>query len=147
MNHCRGKRYTYFLCHLVLNADVLGLEEVLERLLLLAVHISNIFPKKDRSEYLPVDVAELVFAQTTLQTDSDVKCAAGGDSASDTRHRNNRDVLHLNVSRGLGDEHKALIQEVQETLVGLDGTLDAMVTMVAVDGLVLGVINVATGLY
>lgn len=103
--------------------------------------------KKDRSEYLPVDVAELVFAQTTLQTDSDVKCAAGGDSASDTRHRNNRDVLHLNVSRGLGDEHKALIQEVQETLVGLDGTLDAMVTMVAVDGLVLGVINVATGLY
>jgi hypothetical protein len=71
-------------------------------------------------QYVPVDVAKLVLAQATLQADCDIKGAAGGDSASDTRHRNNGDVLHLNVSRWLGDEHEALVQEVQKTFVGLD---------------------------
>lgn len=81
-------------------------------------------------EYVPVDVAELMLAQATLQADCDIKGATGGDSASDTRHRDNGNVLHLNVSRRLGDEHETLVQEVQKTFVGLDRALDTVVAVV-----------------
>lgn len=71
------------------------------------------YPRKKKNiGYLPVDVAKLVLTQTTLQANSDVKGSAGGNSASDTRHCNNRNVLQLNVGRGLGNEHETLIQEV-----------------------------------
>lgn len=76
--------------------------------------------QEQNSGCLPVDVAKLVLTQSTLQANSDVEGSAGGNSASNTRHCDNRDVLHLNVGRGLGNEHETLIQEVQKTLVGLD---------------------------
>lgn len=87
--------------------------------MLLAVHV-RISPEEQNSRCLPVDVAKLVLTQSTLQANSDVEGSAGGNSASNTRHCDNRDVLHLNVGRGLGNEHETLIQEVQKTLVGLD---------------------------
>lgn len=68
--------------------------------------------KKKKSGYLPVDVAKLVLTQSTLQANSDVEGSAGGNSTSNTRHCDNRDVLHLNVGRGLGNKHETLIQEV-----------------------------------
>lgn len=36
-----GKEETYIICHLVLETDALGLEELFERLLLLAVKVSG----------------------------------------------------------------------------------------------------------
>lgn len=98
----------------------------------LAVRISMIPKKNESSRDIPVNVAELVLAQAALQADGDIKRSTSGDSASDTRHGDNRDVLHLDIGRGLGYEHEALIQKVQKTLVGLDGALDAMVAVVAV---------------
>lgn len=76
--------------------------------------------QKKNSGYLPVDVAKLVLTQSTLQANSDIEGSAGGNSASNSRHCDNRDVLHLNVGGGFGNEHETLIQEVQKTLVGLD---------------------------
>lgn len=94
--------------------------------------------RKKKSGYLPVDVAKLVLTQSTLQANSDVEGSTGGNSTSNTRHCDNRDVLHLNVGRGLGNKHETLIQEVQKTLVGLDRTLDALVTVVAMGMLAMG---------
>ena len=72
-----------------------------------------------------------MFTQTILQSNGDIECAASGDGAAHTGHGDHSNVLHLNVSRRLGDEHKTLVQEVQETLVGFDGALDSVVTVVA----------------
>lgn len=72
-----------------------------------------------------------MFAQPILQSNGDIECATGGNSTSNARHGDNRNVFHLDISCRLGNEHQTLIQEVQKTLVGLDGTLDTLVTMVA----------------
>lgn len=76
--------------------------------------------KRGKSGNLPIDVAELMLAQAALQADGDIKCSAGGNSASDTRHRDNRNVLHLDVSCRFRYEHETLIQEVQKALIGFD---------------------------
>lgn len=82
--------------------------------------------------HIPVDVAELVFSQASLQANCDIKCSAGRDGTTHTRHGDDRNVFNLNVSGRLGDEDQALIQEVEETLVRLDGALDSTVTVMAV---------------
>jgi len=73
-----------------------------------------------RRNYLPVNVAELVLAETILQSDSDIERPAGRHGTSDTRHRDHGNVLHLNVGGGFGHEHKTLVQEIKQPLVGLD---------------------------
>jgi hypothetical protein len=86
----------------------------------------------------------LVIAQATLQADGNVECSAGGNGTSDTGHGDDGDIIHLDVSRRLGNKHQTLIEEVQKTLVCLDRTLDTVVTMVAENLLALG-IDVAAG--
>lgn len=81
--------------------------------------------------FLPVNVAELVLTQTTLQADSDIEGSAGRDSAANTRHGHHRDVLELDVGGRFRDEHETLIQEVERALVGFDGTLDTVVSVMA----------------
>lgn len=83
--------------------------------------------------HIPVDVAELMLSQASLQADCDVKRSAGRNGTTHPRHGNDRNVLNLNVSGRLGDENQALIQEVEETLVRLDGALDPTVTVMAVE--------------
>lgn len=108
---------TYILNHLILQADALGFEEVLQGLL-----------------FLPIDVAELVFAQSGLQTNRDIKGPAGRDRTAHTRHRHHGNILQLDVGSGLGNKDEALVQEVQRPFVGLDRTLDSMVAVVAANG-------------
>lgn len=80
---------------------------------------------------LPVDVTELVLAQTTPEADSDIKGSAGRDSATDTGHGHHRDILKLDIGSRLGNEHETLVQEVKRALVGLDRALDTVVSVVA----------------
>lgn len=61
------KRKTYIICHLVLETDALGLEELFERLLLLAVKVSEDSIGTLVQSSIPVDVAELVLSQAILQ--------------------------------------------------------------------------------
>lgn len=69
---------------------------------------------------IPVDVAELVFSHASLQGHRDIKGSAGRHSTAHARHRNDGNILGLDVSRRFGNEDEALIQEVQETFVRLD---------------------------
>lgn len=80
---------------------------------------------------LPVNVAELVLTQATLQADGDIEGSAGRNSAANTRHGHHRDVLELDVGGRLRDEHETLVQEVKRALVGFDGTLDTVVSVMA----------------
>lgn len=82
-------------------------------------------------QVLPVDVAELVLTQATLQADGNIERPTGRHSSSNTRHGNHRNVLQLDISGRLRDKDKALVQEVKETFVGLDGALNSVVTVVA----------------
>ena len=66
-----------------------------------------------------------------LQGDCDIERSAGRHGAANARHSDDGNVLDLDVRGRLGNEDQALIQEVQETLVGLDGALDPAVTVVA----------------
>lgn len=77
-----------------------------------------------------------MLAETSLQADSDIERAAGRHGTSDARHCDHGNVLHLDISGGLGDKDKTLVQEIKQTLVGLDGALNPVVTVVA--GKVLG---------
>lgn len=106
------KRKTYIICHLVLETDALGLEELFERLLLLAVKVSEDSIGILVKSSIPVDVAELVLSQAILQANGDIKRPASRYGTADTRHGNNGDVLKLDVGRRLGNEDQALIQEV-----------------------------------
>lgn len=65
-----------------------------------------------------------------LQGDRDVKRSTGRHRTAHTRHGDDSNVLNLDVGGRLGNEDQALIQEVQQTLVGLDGTLDTAVAVV-----------------
>jgi hypothetical protein len=69
--------------------------------------------KLERSSNIPVNVAELVLAQSALQADGDVERSAGRNGTPDTRHRDDGDILDLNVCGWLGNEHEALIQAVK----------------------------------
>jgi hypothetical protein len=86
--------------------------------------------------HLPVNVAELVLAETTLQANSDIERPASRHGTSNTRHRDHGNVLQLDIRGGFGDEDETLVQEIKQTLVGLDGALNSVVTVVA--GEVLG---------
>lgn len=80
----QGNKFTYLFGHLVLNADTLSLEEVLEGFLLLAVLLEDPWKQENAGVHLPVDVTKLVLTQATLQAHSDVKGSAGRNSASNT---------------------------------------------------------------
>lgn len=80
---------------------------------------------------LPVDVTELVLSETSLQADSDIERPAGRHSTSDTRHRDDGDILHLDIGGGFWHKHEALVQEVKQSFIGLDGALNTVVTMMA----------------
>lgn len=103
-NNLKGQR-TYVFRHLVLELNVLGLEELFERLLLLTVKGSV-----DGQQILtttiniPVDVTELVFSHAILQSHGDIKSPASRHRTTDTRHGDNSDILELNVVCRLGHE-------------------------------------------
>lgn len=80
---------------------------------------------------LPVDVAELVLAQTALQTNGNIECPTGRHGTPNTRHGDHRDVLDLNVGGRLRDKDKTLVQEIKQTLIGLDGALDTVMSVMA----------------
>lgn len=72
-----------------------------------------------------------MLAQSALQADGDVECSAGRNGTPDTRHRDDGDVLDLNVGGRLGNEHEALIQAVKQSFVCLNRALDSAVAVVA----------------
>lgn len=80
---------------------------------------------------LPIDVAELVFSLSRLQSHGDVKGSAGGDGAADARHGDNGDVFDLDVGGGFGDEHEGFVEAEQEAFVSFDGAFDAVHIVVA----------------
>ena len=73
-----------------------------------------------------------MFSHARLQAHGDVKSSAGRHCTAHTRHRNDGYILDLNIGRRLGNEDQTLIQEVQETFVGLDRAFDAAVAVMAV---------------
>ena len=72
-----------------------------------------------------------MFSHAVLHAESDVKCAAGGHGSTNTRHGHRGNVVHADVCRRLRDEHEGLVETEQMTLVGLDGTLDSRLLVVA----------------
>lgn len=72
-----------------------------------------------------------MLTKATLQAHGDIERPTGRHGAADTRHGDHRDVLHLDICGRLRDKDKALVQEVKETFIGLDGALNSVVTVVA----------------
>lgn len=72
-----------------------------------------------------------MLTHTSLQGHSNIKGSAGGNSATNTRHRHDCNVLHLDISGGFGDEDQTLVQEVKQTFVGFDRALNSVVAVVA----------------
>lgn len=73
-----------------------------------------------------------MLSHASLQSNCDIKRPTGRHGSANTRHGDNGDIFKLDVRRWLRNEDQTLIQEVQETFVGLDRALDSAVTMVAV---------------
>lgn len=73
-----------------------------------------------------------MLSHASLQGNRDVESSAGRHRTAHPGHRDHRNVLDLHVRRRLRHKDQALIQEVQETLVGLDGAFDSAVAVVAV---------------
>lgn len=132
-NRTKSCRETHVIHHLVLEPNVLSLEELLQRLLLLTVcGLAKLIRLIDeRGSIIPVNVAELVLSHSALQADGDIKRPTGRDSSADTGHGDNGDIFDLNVSGGFRDEHEALVQTEQETFVRLDRALDSAVSVMA----------------
>lgn len=124
---------TYIVQHLILQTDVLRFEEFFQRLLLLAARSRSVpgtsKVKGLHSDYLPIDIAELVLAQSTLQSHGDVKRATGRHRTTHPRHGDHRDILELHVGRRLGYEDETLVQKVKQSFVRLDRALDAAVAV------------------
>lgn len=72
-----------------------------------------------------------MFSHAVLHTESDVECAASGHGSTNTRHSHRGNVVHTDVCRRLGDEHEGFVEAEQVTLVGLDGTLDTRLLVMA----------------
>ena len=137
------KKRSYLFSHLVLGLDVLVPEELLQRFLLLSItndandqHFGFESQKertRNRKKRSPVDVAELMLSQPTLQRDRNVKRPARRHGPTHPRHGDDLDVVERDVRGRLGYEHEALVETEQVSLVGLDGALDAGLLVVAAE--------------
>jgi hypothetical protein len=81
---------------------------------------------------IPVDIAELMLSHSVLEGHGDIERTTRRYSSANTRHLDNRDILDLDICRGLRDKHKALIEAKQKTFVCLDRAFHAAMAMVAV---------------
>lgn len=67
-----------------------------------------------------------------FECDGDVEGPTGRDRASNSRHDNRSNILELNVGRRFWHKHEALVETVEEALVGFYRTLDPRLLMMAV---------------
>lgn len=71
-----------------------------------------------------------MLAQSSLQTDCDIKSPARRDSTTHSRHGDHGDILYLHVCCRLGNKHETLVEKVQKTFVCLDRAFDSAMAVV-----------------
>ena len=109
---------TYIIHHLIFRPDVLDLEKLLQRALLLTTMATVVslpsttrpFPFPTVVSRSPIDVAELLLARSSFEGHGDIKRPTGRDSTAHSGHGDAGDAVEGDVRGGLGDEHEALVE-------------------------------------
>ena len=71
-----------------------------------------------------------MLARASFERDGDIECPAGGYRTTNSRHDDYGNVVEGYVSRGLRDEHEALVHAEQVAFIGLDTTFDSRLLVV-----------------
>jgi len=80
---------------------------------------------------LPVYVAELMLPLASLQRDWNVESSTCWDSATDTRHSNDWDVVEWYITGRLRDEHKTFVETEEKTFVCFNRAFDSWLLVMA----------------